>query len=114
MSEIYEPLKRYVARAGGVRLSTHPALRDRLVEWAVEEFPADAPEDRMAEVLSARLRLRVRDKYGSVIAAILISVLAQLIVNAIVAWWKKNHSHKVLMVGWQEQARAQKNTDLPS
>jgi len=110
----YQPLRQWVIRSGGVRLSLHPALRDQLIDWAVEEFPADAPEDRMAEVLSARLRLRVRDKYGSVIAAILISVLAQLIVNAIMAWWKKNHSHKVLMVGWQEQARAQKNTDLPS
>lgn len=108
----YATLKRYVSRAGGIRLSTHPALRDQLVEWAVEEFPADAPVDRMEEVLAARLRLRARDKYGSVIAAILISVLAQLIVKAIVAWWKKNHSHKVLMVGWQEQARAEKNPDV--
>jgi hypothetical protein len=47
-----------------------------------------------------------------VIAAILISVLAQLIVKAIIAWWQKRHAHQVLMVGWQEQARAEKTTDL--
>jgi hypothetical protein len=82
------------------------------VEWAVEEFPVDAPAERMEEVLAARLRIRARDKYGSVIAAILISVLAQLIVKAIIAWWKKNHAHKVLMYGWQEQSRAQKNPDV--
>lgn len=110
----YESLKTYVSRAGGIRLATHPALRDRLVEWAVEEFPADAPPDRMAEVLSARLRLRARDQYGSVIAAILISVLAQLIVKAIIEWWKRRQAHQVLMLGWQEQCRAQKNSDLPS
>jgi hypothetical protein len=110
----YDSLKTYVARAGGIRLSAHPALRDRLVEWAVEEFPTDAPPDRMAEVLSARLRLRARDQYGSVIAALLISVLAQLIVKAVVEWWKRRQAHQVLMVGWQEQARAEKNTDLPS
>lgn len=110
----YQPLRQWVIRSGGVRLALHPALRDQLVDWAVEEFPADAPPERIEEVLSARLRLRARDKYGSVIAAILISVLAQLIVKAIVAWWKKNHSHKVLMYGWQEQSRAQKNPDLPS
>ena len=110
----YESLKKYVARAGGIRLSTHPALRDRLVEWAVEEFPADAPPDRMEEVLAARLRIRARDQYGSVIAAILISVLAQLIVKAIVEWWKRRQAHQVLVIGWQEQYRAQKNPDLPS
>jgi hypothetical protein len=114
MSQAYEPLKKFVARAGGIRLSTHPALRDQLVEWAVEDFPIDAPPERMEEVLAARLRLRSRDKYGSVIAAILISVLAQLIVKAIVAWWLKRHSHRVLMIGWQEQASAKKNPDLPS
>jgi hypothetical protein len=108
----YESLKTYVKRAGGIRLSTHPALRDKLIEWSVEEFPTDAPPDRMEEVLSARLRLRVRDQYGSVIAALLISVLAQLIVKAIIAWWQKRHAHQVLMVGWQEQSRAEKNPDL--
>jgi hypothetical protein len=54
----------------------------------------------------------VRDQYGSVIAAILISVLAQLIVKAIVEWWKRRNAHQILMIGWQEQARAEKNTDL--
>ena len=109
-----ETLKTSVPRAGGIRLATHPALRDQLVEWAVEDFPADAPPERMQEVLSARLRLRARDKYGSVIAAILISILAQLIVKAIVAWWKRRQAHQVLLIGWQEQARAEKNPDLPS
>ena len=36
------------------------------------------------------------------------------IVKAIVAWWNKRHAHQVLMVGWQEQARAKKNPDVPS
>jgi hypothetical protein len=108
----YEALKTYVRRTGGIRLATHPALRDKLIEWAVEEYPTDAPPERMEEVLTARLRLRVRDQYGSVIAAILISVLAQLIVKAIVEWWKRRNAHQILMAGWQEQARAEKTTDL--
>jgi len=80
-------------------------MRDQLIEWAVEEFPLDGQPERMAEVLTARLRLRAKEKYGSVIAAILISVLAQLIVKAVIAWWRKNHSHQVLMRGWQEQSK---------
>ena len=101
---MYEPLKRYVSRAAGIRLSSHPALRDKLVEWAVEEFPVDAPPEKMAEVLTARLRIRARDKYDSVIASILLGVLIQLIVKAIVAWWKKNNTHKLLMRGWCAEA----------
>lgn len=111
-TEDYSSLKRFVTRAGGIRLSTHPAMRDQLVEWAVEEFPTNADPERMEEVLTARLRIRARERYGSVIAAILISVLAQLIVKAVIAWWNKNHSHRVLMVGWQEKARAAKNPDV--
>lgn len=109
----YTPLRDFVTRQGGIRVSMHGALRDQLVEWCVEEFPIDAPPERMYEVLSARVRLRARDKYGSVIAAILISVLAQLIVKAVIEWWRKNHSHRVLMTGWQQQARnAKKNSDI--
>lgn len=108
----YEPLKKFVMRSGGIRLSAHPALRDQLVEWAVEEFPVDADPSRVAEVLTARLRIRAREQFGSVIASILIWVLVQLIVKAVVAWWNKNHAHRVLMAGWGVQARAQKNPDL--
>ena len=112
MPEKYKVLKDYVCRQGGIRVLMHGPLRDQLIEWAVEDFPADADPERMAEVLSARLRIRAREKYGSVIAAILISVLAELIVKAIIAWWQKRQAHRVLLIGWQEQARAEKNSDL--
>lgn len=108
----YEPLKKYVTRAGGVRLSSHPRLRDQIIDWAVEDFPVDAEPERKAEVLAARLRIRAREKYGSIVATVLIWVLVQLIVKAVVAWWERAHAHRVLMVGWQEQARAQKDSDL--
>lgn len=110
----YTPLREFVARQGGIRVSMHGALRDQLVDWCIEEFPLDAPPERMQEVLSARVRLRARDKYGSVIAAILISVLAQLIVKIVIEWWKRKHSHQVLMAGWHQQAAdAKKNPNIP-
>jgi len=37
-----------------------------------------------------------------------------LIVKAIVEWWKRRQAHQVLLIGWQEQYRAETNTDLPS
>lgn len=106
----YAPLREFVSRQGGIRASMHGPLRDQLVDWCVEEFPADAPPDRMEEVLMARIRLRARERYSSVIAALLISVLAQLIVRLVIEWWRRNRSHKVLMYGWQ---RAAKNSHLP-
>lgn len=105
-AEKYGSLKRFAAEKCGRRGQIHRGIRDRMVEIAVEEFPADAPDDRVLEVLQARLRLRVKQEYGSVVAILLISVLANLIARAVWEWWKKNHSHKVLMRGWQEQARA--------
>jgi hypothetical protein len=101
----YRPLKTFVSRTGGMRLAMHGDLRDQLVELAVSEFPFDCDDDRKAEVLAARLRLRTRDQYGSVIAVILVSVIANLIAKAIVEWWKKHHSHQVLMRGWHAEAR---------
>ena len=97
----YRPLKDFVTRRGGARLSVHGGLRDRLVELAVEEFPLDAPPDRKDEVLRARLRLRVRREYGSVVATILIGLLVNTIVKLIVEWWFSKNSHRVLMEGWQ-------------
>lgn len=106
----YKSLRDFVTREGGIRVSMHGPLRDQLVDWCVEDFPVDAPPERMCEVLSARVRIRAREKYGSVIAAILISILSQLIVKLVIEWWRRNHSHRVLMVGWQ---RAAQNKDIP-
>jgi len=100
----YRSLKDFVARKGGLRLAMHGGLRDQLVELAVAEFPYDAPEDRMVEVLAARLKQRCRKQYGSIMGMILIGVIVNLLSQLIVEWWRKNHSHKVLMYGWQRSA----------
>lgn len=106
----YASLKDYVARKGGLRLAIHGGLRDQMVDMAVEDFPLDAPPDRMEEVLAARLRQRCRQKYGSVMLMLLISVFANLIARAVWEWWKNRHTNRVLMAGWQYAA---KNSHLP-
>jgi hypothetical protein len=105
----YRSLKDFAAARCGARGQFHRGIRDRMVEMAVEEFPCDADDDRRLEVLQARMRVRIREEYGSVVAMLLISVLANLIARAVWEWWKRNHSHKVLMAGWQGQARAKEN-----
>lgn len=104
--ERYRPLKRYIATHGGVRMGMHQTLRDQIVEMSVAEFPFDAPDDKKAEVLAARVKLRVRERYDSVIVMILVGVLVNLICRAIVEWWKRNHTNQTLMRGWNAEARA--------
>ncbi|MGI9178073.1 MAG: hypothetical protein ACR2IT_09480 [Pirellulales bacterium] len=102
----YAPLKDFVATQSGARLAPHSGVRDRLVEIAVEEYPLDAPNDRALDVLKARMRIRIKQEYGSVVAMILISILANLVARAIWEWIKKRRSHRELVSCWQEQARA--------
>jgi len=82
----------------------HERARDRLVEMAVEEWPTGCPPDRIEEVLGAKLRIRVRQEYGSVIATILIGVMVSIIVRLVTEWWFSAMSHRVLMEGWHRHA----------
>lgn len=106
---LYSPLKTFVASKGGVRLSMHGPLRDRLVELAVENWPVDCEPERLQEVVAAKLRIAIRNKYGSILATFLISVLVQMIARLVVEWWLNRQSHRVLMQGW---ARAAQSRDI--
>jgi hypothetical protein len=107
----YASLKEFVLRKGGTRLYMHGKLAASLVDIAVSEFPTDAPEDKMAEVLAARMRLKAREKYGSIIAMLLVGVLINVISKLIIEWWNKRKAHRVLMQGWK--ASAEKTPDVP-
>lgn len=109
---LYRPLKTYVARRGGVRLSMHGPLRDRLVEEIVACWPDDCPADRLEEVVKARMAVRLRNRYGSVVAMFLLSVLVNALVKMIIEWWFERNSHRVLMLGWAKNAA--QNPDVSS
>lgn len=101
----YSPLKNFVAQKGGLRVSANPRVRDRLVEWAIEEFPFDAEDDRGAEVLAARLRVRARKQHGSLLALAFLSILSNLIARLVWEWWKDRYSHRLLLRGWHDRAK---------
>ena len=101
----YRPLKDYVARRGGMRLAMHDRLRDQLVEASVEDWPDGCDPDKIEEVVCARLRLRVKQQYGSLMALLLISIIANIVGRLVVQWWRERHSHRVLMHGWYAQGR---------
>ena len=100
-AEKFATLKRFV----GERCRYSRRLRDELVEIAVEEFPADAPDEMKGAILRERLRERVRERYGSVIAIILIGVLVNVITRLILEWWFESPSHRVIMQGWARAAQ---------
>lgn len=101
---LYRPLKSYVASKSDTRLRLHAPLRDKLVDAIVEEWPVGCPPDRIEEVVLARMKVRLRGQYGSVIAMFLISVLVNALVRMIIEWWFARESHRVLMAGWASQA----------
>lgn len=101
----YRPLTDYIRRRGGMRVAMHQGLVDRMIAMAVEEFPhTGCPDEALEDVLRARLSIRIKREYSSVVAALLISVLANLITRLIVEWIKRRQSHRVLMYGWSENA----------
>lgn len=105
----YRPLMDYVRRRGGARLAMHRGLRDRVVEEIVADWPTDCPIERLEDVVRARISVKVRKKYGSVVAMLLLSAFINVIVRLVVDWWLERNAHRVLMRGW---ASAAKSADL--
>ena len=101
----YRPLKDYVARRGGLRISLHGGLRDQIVEAIVSDWPEDCPVEMVEEVVRARVSRRVRKRYGSVIAMLLLSAFINMIVKLALEWWFERRSHRVLMEGWRKSAQ---------
>jgi hypothetical protein len=97
-----KPLKSWVSKRGGIRLASHSKLRDQLVDWAIESWPAG--DDRLEETLKARLAIRTKEKYGSVLAAFLIPVFVNVIVHLIVKWWESRRENRLLMEQWVAEA----------
>lgn len=102
----YRPLKDYVRRRGGLRLAMHSGLRDRIVEEVVADWPTDCPVEHIEEVVRARVSVKVRRKYGSVVAMLLLSAFINVIVRLIMDWWFERNAHRVLMRGWASAAQS--------
>lgn len=105
----YETLKATVKGQGGLRFAAHGRLRDRLVDACVEEWPVDCPPDKIEVVLRARMHIRCREQYGSIILSLLLYALVDFVVKAVVAWWFDKRSHRVLMEGWARRAQEDPN-----
>jgi hypothetical protein len=104
----YAPLRSFIRRRGGLRVAAHGKICDRLIDIGVEEWPQECPPDKIRDVLRARMNIRVRQEYGSIVALIIIGVLVNVISRLIMEWWFKEDSHRVLMAGWNHRATKEK------
>lgn len=102
----YRPLRDYVRRRGGLRVAMHGRLADQVLDEIVAGWPIGCPADRVEEVVRARVAVKVRQKYGSVIAVILIGALVNVLVRLVMDWWLDRNSHRVLMQGWASAAQS--------
>ena len=102
----YAPLKKFVAKRGGVRLAVRPKIRDELVEFCVDNWPDDNSEKTMRVKAGNFLR----QKYGSILASILIALLVRVIVTLIIEWWTSREENRAAWRVWRtyaEVARAE-------
>lgn len=103
MSNRYLPLKKYVAARGGLRVALRPTVRDELVEHCVNFWPEGCqhPED----VLLARSRIYLRERYGFPLGTFLAVVMARIVVQLIIEWWLSRDTNRILMAGWRRRAK---------
>lgn len=105
----YRALKSFAAKRGGYRMAIHGAMRDRVVEMIVEEWPVGCHPDKIEEVLRARLSIKIKERYGSILAMFLVGVLVNVLVRIALEWWLSRESHRVLMAGWNQNAKQNPN-----
>ena len=105
----YHSLKSFVARKSDMRLAMHGRFRDQLVNMIVEEWPIGCRPEHLEEVVRAKVCRRVRERYGSVVAMFLISMLVNALVRIVIEWWFAREAHRVLMVGWAQNAAQNPN-----
>jgi hypothetical protein len=51
------------------------------------------------------MAVRLRERYGSVVAVFLLSALANLIIRLVIDWWLENEAHRVMLAGWAQEAK---------
>jgi hypothetical protein len=96
----FAPLKRYVRERGGFRLAARARFRDQCVDWAVADWPTGELPGEVEDRLRERLVARTEERYGSILATLLIGIAVNLICRLIVEWWKARQLNRTLMATW--------------
>lgn len=96
----YGPLKTFVRRHGGFRVSMHGPLTESLIDAIVEDWPLGCSLENLEEVVAARVGLRLRGLYSPLAARVVAVVVVVPLVRLVCDWYCNAASHRVLMDGW--------------
>lgn len=100
----YHELREYIVEHGDIRVSTHRGLRDKIINWIVEDWPVGSREDELAEVLMHAMAIRLRGKYNSVILTFLLYVVVSQLVKLAIDWFLERLENRQLMMQYHAQA----------
>lgn len=79
-------------------------ISDELVEMIVADWPGDV--DNLRREVAVRLKARMRQKYGSVLATILFYVIAEYVMRAVLNWLTNRGENRRLIGEWHRAAAA--------
>lgn len=82
-----EAMTEFVLQSGGRRLIGQRRFVRKCCDWVIEAQP-EPTETAVLDVI----KKKSREEYGSILGAILVTVAAQLIVKAILEWWKRRQN----------------------
>ena len=89
------------------------ALVSRLVRRVVRKWPATAMSQARPDSYGVMLeevgrsieRSERQNVRMGIILSLVLGALIQEIVKAVLAWWLKSASHRIALVGWQQEMR---------
>ena len=100
----YQELREYIDKHGDIRVSTHRGLRDKVINWIVEDWPVGSREDELASILMQSMAIRLREKYNSVILTFLLYVVVSQLVKLAIDWFLERLENRQLMMRYHAQA----------
>ena len=100
----YQELREYIVKHGDIRVSTHRGLRDKIINWIVEDWPVGSREDELAGILMQSMAIRLREKYNSVILTFLLYVVVSQLVKLAIDWFLERLENRQLMMQYHAQA----------
>lgn len=110
MARVYEPLKAAVEQAGGIRLAMHGGLRDQVVDMAVLHWPRRCEDERLEEVLAARVAIAIRAMRPGWQGVLVTALVGVPVCRMVVDWTRAKRSNERMMQEWNLDAQA--DTDV--
>lgn len=85
------------------KVSPVGGVRDDIISNLVEEWPTIT--DSVTHDARRIVRKHLRQKYGSVLAIFLLTLLGNLIIKLVLEWWFRDSQNRTMMREWSHAAK---------